>query len=103
MDHANAQILVMAQLEDIEVLEHLDEILVVEGIDLFSSGAQDIAQSMGLPGQPNHHRVKEFESEVAARVHATGKRMTSDVIVAAGAARLFLEGAREFLQAEKGT
>jgi len=92
----------MAQLEDIEVLEHLDDILAVEGIDLFSSGPQDIAQSMGLPGQPNHPNVKEFEAEVAARVHAAGRKMTSDVIVAAGATRLFLDGAREFLRAEKG-
>ena len=100
MEHTNSQILVMAQLEDMEVLEHLDEILAVDGIDLYSSGAQDIAQSMGLQGQPNHPRVKEFEAEVAARVHAAGKRMTSDAIVAVGAARLFLDGARAFLQAE---
>ncbi len=75
----------------------------MEGIDLFSSGAQDIAQSMGLQGQPNHPGVKEFEAEVASRVHATGRKMTSDVIVALGADRLFLDGAREFLRAEKGS
>jgi len=75
----------------------------VEGIDLFSSGAQDIAQSMGLPGQPNHPRVKEFEAEVSARVHASGRKMTSDVIVTTGAARLFLDGARAFLRAEQGS
>jgi len=88
---------VCAQLEDIEVLDHLDAILAVEGldIDLFSSGAQDIAQSMGLQGQPNHPRVKEFEAEVAGRVHAAGRKMTSGVIVAAGATRLFLDGTRE--------
>ena len=62
-----------------------------------------VAQSMGLPGQPNHPRIKEFEAEVAARVHAAGRKMTSDVIVAAGATRLFLDGAREFLRAEKGS
>ena len=56
---------------------------------------------MGLQGQPNHPRVKEFEAEVAGRVHAAGRKMTSDVIVAAGAARLFLDGAREFLRAER--
>ena len=39
MEHTNSQILVMARLEDIEVLEHLDDILAVDGIDLFSSGA----------------------------------------------------------------
>ena len=102
MEHTNSQILVMAQLEDIEVLEHLDDILAVEGIDLYSSGAQDIAQSMGLPGQPEHPRVKEFEAQVTARVHASGKKMTSDVIVATGASRLFLDGARAFLRAQKG-
>ncbi len=101
MEHTNSQILVMAQLEDIEVLENLDDILAVEGIDLYSSGAQDIAQSMGLPGQPDHPRVKEFEAQVAARVHAAGKKMTSDVIVATGASRLFLDGARAFLRAQK--
>ena len=101
MEHTNSQILVMAQLEDSEVLEHLDDILAVDGIDLYSSGAQDIAQSMGMPGQPNHPRVKEFESQVAARVRAAGKKMTSDVIVTTGASRLFLDGARAFLQAQK--
>ena len=53
---------------------------------------------MGLQGQPNHPRVKEFEAEVASRVHAAGRKMTSDVI---GAARLFLDVAREFLRAER--
>ena len=99
MEHTNSQILVMAQLEDVEVLENLDDILSVEGIDLYSSGAQDIAQSMGLPGQPNHPRVKEFEAEVAARVHAAGKKLTADVIVSASAARVFLDGGRAFLNA----
>jgi hypothetical protein len=56
---------------------------------------------MGLQGQPGHPRVKEFEAQVAARVHAAGREMTSDVIVAAGAARLFLDGAAAFLQASK--
>ncbi len=58
---------------------------------------------MGLQGQPNHPRVKEFEAEVASRVHTAGRKMTSDVLVAAGATRLFLDGVREFLRAEKGS
>ena len=72
--HANANILVMAQLEDVEVLDNLDEVLSVEGIDLYSSGPQDIAQSMGLPGLPDHPRVKEFEAHVKGAVHAAGRR-----------------------------
>ena len=63
MEHTNSNILVMAQLEDVQALDNIDEILSVDGIDIYSSGAQDIAQSMGLPGQPNHPKVKEFEAE----------------------------------------
>ena len=47
--------------------------------------------------------IKEFEAEVAGRVHAAGRKMTSDSIVAAGAARLFLDGARKFLRDAKGS
>ncbi len=98
MEHTNNNILVMAQLEDIEVLNHLDDILSVEGIDLYSSGAQDIAQSMGLPGQPNHPKVKEFEATVRNAVHAAGKKMSEEVMKSARAANLFLDGARAFLK-----
>ncbi|MCI0438825.1 MAG: aldolase/citrate lyase family protein [Chloroflexi bacterium] len=98
MEHTNNNILVMAQLEDIEVLNHLDDILSVEGIDLYSSGAQDIAQSMGLPGQPNHPKVKEFETTVRNAVHAAGKKMSDEVMKSARAANLFLDGARAFLK-----
>ncbi len=100
MEHTNNNILVMAQLEDVQVLDHIDEILSVDGIDIYNSGAQDIAQSMGLPGQPNHPRVKEFEAQVAHAVRAAGKRMTEDVMQSARAANLFLDGARAYLKAQ---
>lgn len=102
MEHTNANILVIAQLEDVGVLDHIAEILSVDGIDLYASGAQDIAQSMGLPGQPNHPRVKEFEAQVIGAVHAAGKKMADDVMVSARAVNLFLDGARAFLKACKG-
>ncbi|MCH8063287.1 MAG: siderophore biosynthesis protein SbnG [Chloroflexi bacterium] len=100
MEHTNDNVLVIAQLEDIEVLDNLDDILAVDGIDLFASGAQDIAQSMGLQGQPNHQRVQEFEAEVRERVHAAGRKMADDVMASARAANLFLDGARSFLASQ---
>ncbi|MDP6455515.1 MAG: aldolase/citrate lyase family protein [SAR202 cluster bacterium] len=100
MEHTNDNILVIAQLEDVQVLDHLDDILSVEGIDLFTSGAQDIAQSMGLPGQPNHPQVKEFEAQVRDSVHAAGRKMAEDVMASARAANLFLDGARAFLNSQ---
>ena len=101
MEHTNSQVLVIAQLEDIEVLDHMDGILSVDGIDLYNSGAQDIAQSMGLPGEPDHPRVKEFEANVRDAVHAARKRMTDDVIVTGRSTNIFLSAARAFIQAEK--
>ncbi len=101
MEHTNDNILVIAQLEDIQVLDNIDEILEVGGIDLYASGAQDIAQSMGLPGQPNHSRVQEFEQQVRAAVHAAGKPMADDVMTSARATNLFMDGARAFLEGQQ--
>ena len=98
MKHTNAQVLVIAQLEDVEVLDHLDEILSVDGIDLFASGAQDIAQSLSLPGEPEHPSVTEFQQKVENAVHAAGKKIAADVMVNARATDLFLEASRRFLQ-----
>ena len=101
MEHANAHVIVMAQLEDVAVLDDLDGILAVEGIDYFSSGPQDIAQSMGLPGQPQHPRVLEFEATVRDAVHAAGKKMVDDDMVSARTADMLLDASRAFLEAER--
>lgn len=100
MANANANILVIAQLEDVESLDNIDDILAVEGIDLFASGAQDIAQSMGLQGQPNHPDVQRFEATVRDAVHAAGRQMADDVTASMRADRLFLDGARAFIAAQ---
>ncbi len=101
MKHTNDNVLVIAQLEDAQVLDHIDDILSVEGIDLFASGAQDIAQSLGLPGQPTHPDVEDFERRVREEVHAAGRQMADDVMVSARATTLFMEGAKAFLNAQK--
>ena len=101
MRNFNDNVLVIAQLEDVQSLENIAEILAVDGVDLYASGAQDIAQSMGLPGQPNHPRVREFEAAVRDAVHAAGKNMADDAMDSARAANLFMDGARAFL-AERG-
>ena len=100
MEHTNNNVLVIAQLEDIQVLDNIDEILAVDGIDLYASGAQDIAQSLGLPGQPTHPQVQEFEQQVRDAVHAAGKQMADDVMVSARATNLFMDGARAFLESQ---
>ncbi len=98
MELANREMLVMAQLETTTAFENLDEILEVDGIDAFAWGSNDLAQSMGLPGQPDHPEVKAAEAAVADRVHAAGQNMSSDLLSAVNLPRLILAGARSFLE-----
>jgi 4-hydroxy-2-oxoheptanedioate aldolase len=46
---ADAELFVVAMIEDISVVDELDDILAVEGIDGFHLGTLDLAQSMGSP------------------------------------------------------
>ncbi len=100
MAETNQEMLVMAQLETATSFENLDAILAVEGIDAFSWGSNDLAQSMGLPGQPDHPDVKAAEASVADRIHAAGRKMSSDLITAINLPTLILDGARAFLGAQ---
>ncbi len=69
---ANAQSLVCVQLEHDEAIRNVDDILKVDGIDVFFIGPSDLSQSMGHPGNPK-------APAVAAAIDATLKK-----IVAAG-------------------
>ena len=100
MAHTNSQVLVIAQLEDVEVLDHLDEILSVDGIDIYASGPQDIAQSMGLPGQKDHKQVREFEATVRDAVRDAGKKWVHDVLAEARVADIIVKSAKAFLKNE---
>lgn len=74
----NANTIVVPQLESIVALKNLDEILQVEGIDYFSSGPEDMAQSLGLTGQPGHPKVQETYAKIRTKVEAAGKQMWGD-------------------------
>ena len=97
MAQTNREMLVMAQLETITAFENLDAILEVEGIDAFAGGPHDLAQSMGYPGQPNHPEAVEATRRVAERIHARGRKLSTDMMRAINVQTLILDGARGFL------
>jgi len=98
MEGANEEMLVIALLEDVEALSNLEDILSVEGVDFFTYGPNDLAQSMGLPGEPEHPKVQEAMAQATSQIYAAGKRMMSNVMVGITATELILDGAREFLK-----
>ena len=75
----NEQVTVAAQIETANAVNTIDEILQVEGIDLIAFGSNDLAQSMGHPGYPNHPEVRAAEDRVREATHAADKLLTEDV------------------------
>lgn len=85
MDRTNEELLIMPQLESITAYENLDEILKVDGIEAFAGGPNDLAQSMGFPGQPDHPDCLRVTEEGQRKIHAAGKRRGSDIMVSVDA------------------
>ena len=93
----NREMLVEAQLETATAFENLDAILEVEGIDAFAWGPNDQAQSMGFPGQPDHPAAVEARQMVGERIHAAGRKLSSDLTASASIPNIILAGTRGFL------
>ena len=94
---ANEQMLVVALLEDVAVLENLDAILSVPGIDLYSIGPNDFAQSLGYPGQPDHPEVVKTMQDITRRIHAAGRKMQGEVMYAEWISDMLLNEGRRLL------
>lgn len=76
---ANDALHVWIQVEQIELVEQFDAVLQVEGISAFYMGWNDLAASMGLPGQRNHPDV------IAAGNSAIDKAIAAGIPVVMGA------------------
>ncbi len=94
---ANEQMLVIALLEDVAVIDNLDAILAVPGIDLYSIGPNDFAQSLGYPGQPDHPEVLRTMQEITRRIHDAGRKMQADVMQSEWVSDMLLDGGQRIL------
>jgi 2-keto-3-deoxy-L-rhamnonate aldolase RhmA len=70
---ANAQSLVCVQIEHEAALANVDEILTVDGIDVFFIGPSDLSQSMGHPGNPKAPTVAAAIAGTQAKILSHGK------------------------------
>jgi 4-hydroxy-2-oxoheptanedioate aldolase len=94
--------LVCALLEDVAVLDHLDTILAVPGIDVYSIGPNDFAQSLGYPGQPDHPEVVKTMQEITNRIRQAGRRVQLDVMQGAWVSDMLLDAGRRILSSQRG-
>jgi 2-keto-3-deoxy-L-rhamnonate aldolase RhmA len=70
---ANEATLIAIQLEDQAAIEHIDELLQVEGIDVFFIGPSDLSQSMGHPGDPKAPAVAQAIEASLRKMVAAGR------------------------------
>lgn len=94
---ANAQIGLCIMIESRGALESAHEIARLEGIDYLSFGMNDLAQSLGHPGGPDHPEVLAAVRDATARINAAGKPVREDFIRYAWINDVLVAGARHFL------
>jgi 4-hydroxy-2-oxoheptanedioate aldolase len=70
---ANAETLVVVQVEGKEGLADLESISQVEGVDVIFVGPYDLSQSLGVPGQVGHSRVRQTIADTVQLVQNAGK------------------------------
>lgn len=98
-DHASRLIVAMA--ESTTALENLDAILAVPGIDVFFIGPGDLSNTLGMPGQRFHPKVKEMVQQAGRRVVAAGK--VAGTLVKKENAREYVDAGFRFLYEHANT
>jgi 4-hydroxy-2-oxoheptanedioate aldolase len=74
---ADRELLVVAMIEHVDLLDELDDLVAVEGIDGFHVGTLDLAQSMGSPPA---EEIDEVVDEIVTRCRQAGKYTSVGVV-----------------------
>ena len=75
MHKMNSSTLVVGMIESESAVENASDIASVEGLDMLLVGTNDLCNSLGVPGQLDHPRVRQAYEHVAASCHAKGKHL----------------------------
>lgn len=72
-EYANSQMLLILSMENIECVSNIEDILSVDGVDGLWFGANDLSQSLGVPGQTRHPLVREALEKARQACLKSGK------------------------------
>lgn len=76
IQRANQVTDLIVQIESKKAIEHIDEILSLDGIDMVATGKADLSQSLGVPGQKDHPDVLKAEEFIVKKALEHGKYTT---------------------------
>ena len=91
---ANAETLVVVQVETAAAVSQAGEIAAVDGVDVVFIGPSDLSQSYGVPGQPQHPTVQAAMDEIIRAVSKSSAALGIMVPNAAAARQWHERGAR---------
>jgi 4-hydroxy-2-oxoheptanedioate aldolase len=110
---SNEETMLIAHIENIQAVNNLDDLLAVDGIDVYFIGTSDLSHSMGIPAQYTNPELVETLNSTIERIRAAGKvagsiaRNAEDTksliergcgYVIVGAVGLVMAGAKGFLE-----
>ncbi|MVM38091.1 2-dehydro-3-deoxyglucarate aldolase [Spirosoma sp. HMF3257] len=72
-EEARETILGVVQIETVEVLNHLDAVAAIDGVDVLFIGPADLSMELGIFGQFDHPRFKEALRETVNAAQKAGK------------------------------
>lgn len=70
---ARDTILGVVQIETVEILDHLDEVAAMDGVDVLFIGPADLSMALGIFGQFDHPRFREALRETVNAAQKAGK------------------------------
>lgn len=77
LEEINDEILVMLQIESPKAIENIPEIAAVEGVDVLFIGPNDLAASVGRPGDTEHPESRKLISRAEEAIKRSGKKMAA--------------------------
>ena len=90
--------LVIAQIESVPGWDNLDEILSVEGLSGITGGPNDLAASMGIPGEPDNPKRQKLTSDIESLAREKNKIVQDDIIRTLAIQELMIESGRKFVE-----
>ena len=69
---ANENTMIVIMVEDDEAIQHIDQLISVEGVDVIFMGTTDLSQNLDIPGQVRHPEILKRIDRVIQACEARG-------------------------------
>lgn len=72
IQHANQDILIITQIESKKAIDHIDDLLSIQGVDVALIGPNDLSLSLGVPGELDHPLMVDYIEQLIAACRRHG-------------------------------